>query len=238
MTPFNTLLILVITAAALPATAAAQAPGFFAGLDVSGGIARGSSSTQDGGAAFAGGGVVENVKFGNTTGIGGHVGYQIDPAVSAFISYQYTRGDIDWDAHFPRFGVASSFSGDATSHTILANIAYDWPLSEATTIRATAGLGVTFNTLSGVTEREKPSSAFASNVADHTEAGPTGQLGAAIQHYITPNAMLSLNVSAAYVGAFRTGDTREGNLGVTQITPYEIRDTWRMNLGASVRMRF
>ena len=41
-----------------PATVLADETGFFAGLDVLGGIAGGSSDTTNGGAPFAGGGVV------------------------------------------------------------------------------------------------------------------------------------------------------------------------------------
>lgn len=134
--------------------------------------AHGSSSTKNGGWAVAGGGVVENVKFGGTVRIGGHVGYRFNPALSVFISYQHVRGDVSWDANFPMIGQASRFSGSATSDAILGNVAYDLPLSNATTVRATAGLGLTFNSLSGVVETDKTTSEFLSDVENHTQASP------------------------------------------------------------------
>ena len=65
------LIALAISPLTLPATALAEDAGFFAGLDATGGIAFGSSSTTDGGAPFAGGGIVDNVKFRGTVGLGG-----------------------------------------------------------------------------------------------------------------------------------------------------------------------
>src|SRR5690606_27840908 len=111
-------LLLAMVVAALPISAFAQGPGFFAGLGASAGIAHGSSGTKNGG-GFGGGGVVENVKFGTTAGIGAHVGYRFDNRLSGFVSYQYVRGDVDWDANFPRFGQTINFSGTASSNAIL-----------------------------------------------------------------------------------------------------------------------
>ena len=131
----------VAAAALLPLSAIAQEPGFFAGLDASVGTAHGSSGTTNGG-GFGGGGVVQNVKFGTTAGIELHAGYQFDRHISGCLSYQYARGDVDWDANFPRFGITTNFSGTATTNAFLVNVAYDWLPSDTTTIRATAGVGV------------------------------------------------------------------------------------------------
>ena len=49
---------------ALPSMALADDQNFFVGLDLIGGIGGGTSSTKDGGAPFALGGIVEDVKFG------------------------------------------------------------------------------------------------------------------------------------------------------------------------------
>ncbi|MGB3276221.1 MAG: autotransporter domain-containing protein [Castellaniella sp.] len=213
----------------------AQEPGFFIGLDTSIGIAHGASGTDNGG-GFGGGGIVENVKFGTTTGIGVHAGYKFDRHLSGFLSYQHVRGNIDWDARFPQFAQTTNFSGTATSNAILVNVAYDWLPSDATTIRATAGVGATFNKLSGVTE--KFGGAFVSDVEDHTETSPIAQIGASIQHYITPKTALGLNATVAYTGGFRTGSTRTGNLGRTDINPYKIDNVWRASLGVYLQTRF
>jgi len=224
-----------VAMALLPFSALAQEPGFFAGLTPSVGMAHGSSGTTDGG-GFGGGGTVENVKFGTTAGIGAHAGYQFDRHLSGFLSYQYVRGDVDWDTNFPQFGQTTNFSGTATSNAILVNAAYDWLPSDTTTIRATAGLGVAFNTLSGVTERYE--GAFVSDVESHTKTNPIAQIGLAIQHNITPNTTVGLAATVAYTGGFETGATRTGNLGQTPINPYEIDNVWRASLGVSLETRF
>jgi hypothetical protein len=232
------LLIIVATVLLFPVPALAEDSGFFAGLDVSGGLASGSSSTRNGGAAFAGGGVVGNVKFDGTIGVGGHVGYRFDPSVSAFISYQYIRGGVSWDAKFPLIGAASDFDGDAISNVIMGNVAYDWALSDATSIGVSTGIGLSFNSLSDVVETDKATGLFLADVEDHTEISPAAQIGVSLQHRIAPNAVLALNAAVSYVGDFETGDTRSGNLGVTPITPYGIDDVWRANLGASLNFAF
>src|SRR5690554_2854137 len=120
------LLPALLAASLFPLSASAEDIGLFGGLDLSGGVASGSSGTTNGGNPVAGGGIVENVEFGNTVGIGGHVGYRFDPAWSAFLSYQHVRGDVSWDAVFPLFGVTSNFDGTAISNVVLANLAYDF----------------------------------------------------------------------------------------------------------------
>lgn len=193
---------------------------------------------RDGGAALTGGGIVGNVKFGETAGIGGHIGYRLDPALSVSISYQHTRGDIGWDANFPLFGVASSFEGSAASDAVLGNVVYNLILSDMSAVRATAGLGVAFNSLSGVIETDKATGLFVSYVTDHTRVSPMAQIGGGIQYKITANAVLGLDASIAYTGGFETGNTRSGNLGITGINPYKIDDVWRTNLSASIRFEF
>ncbi len=234
----QSLLSIAMACALAPAPALAQERGFFAGLDLAAGTASGSSNTRDGGAAFAGGGVVRKVKFGGTTGIGGHLGYRFGPEWSVLVSYQHVRGDIDWDADFPLFGVASGFSGKATSQLLMGHVAYDWALSASTAIRATAGLGLASNTLSNVVETDKGSGLFLSDVAKHTETEPAAMLGIGVQHRLRPKVLLSVDATVSYVGGFRTGDTRSGNLGVTPITPYKIDDVWRAGIGAAVRWEF
>lgn len=232
------LLLTTIAVLLLPASTLAEDTSFFAGLDLSGGWAFGSSSTTNGGAAFAGGGVVDNVTFGQTTGIAGRLGYRFDPSLSTFISYTHLRGSVGWDAAFPLFGVASNFRGDAISNLVMGNLAYDWALSDTTTLHASAGLGIAVNSLSGVVESDEGTGLFLADVADHAHISPTAEIGAGIQHKIAPNAALGLHAAVSYAGGFETGDTRSGNLGVTPITPYRIDHVWRANLGASLRFDF
>jgi hypothetical protein len=228
----------LIAASLVPVSARAEDTGFFAGLDWSAGMASGSSKTTNGGAPWAGGGVVSNVKFGGTIGIGGHAGYRFNPALSGFISYQHVRGDVSWDATFPLFGVSSDFKGTAISNVIMGNLAYDFALSDTTSIRTSVGIGLSFNSLSNVVERDVATGLFLADVADRTRTSPAAQIGAGIQHRIAPHAVLGLNASVSYTGGFETGDTRSGNLGVTPITPYKIDDVWRTNLTASLRFAF
>ncbi len=228
----------VLAIVIFPVSALAGEQGFFAGPDVFGGTAFGSSSTTNGGAPFAGGGVAGDVKFGETWGIGGHVGYRFDPAISTFISYQHIRGDIGWNAIFPLYGISSRYEGSAISNAVLGNVAYEFPLSAATRVRTTAGLGIAFNTLSGVVETDRPSGLFLADVANHTKVSAIAQVGLGIQHRIAQNVVVGLDGVIAYAGGFETGNTRSGNLGITDINPYRIDDVWRANLSGSIRFEF
>ena len=229
----------------LPLSAFAGESGFFAGIDVSGGTAHGRSSTKNGGGDAhtntpGAGGIVENVKFKDTTGIGGHVGYRFNESLATFITYQHMRGNVSWDADYPTYGggVASSFDGRATSNILMGNVAYEWALTQATSLRASAGLGVAYNSLSNITEINKPDGAFVSKVANHREVSPAAQIGAGLRHKVSSNIALGLDVLVSYTGGFETGVTRSGNIGVTRINAYKINDVWRANLGASLTFSF
>ena len=235
------LFLSAILAATFPAAAIADDQDFFVGIDVLGAGAFGSSKTKDGGGVlptFKGDGVVHNVRFGGMIGVGSHVGYRFNPSWSAIVSYQHFRGDVSWDAVFSTYGGASGFDGDATSDVIMGNIAYTRPLSEAISISVKGGLGVAFNRLSGLVETDKASGLFVSDIANHTETSPTAQIGLGIQHKVTPRTTIGLDGAFAYAGGFETGDTRNGNLGVTSINPYKIDNVWRGSLGASLRVEF
>ncbi|MFL9609262.1 hypothetical protein ACKF11_04185 [Methylobacillus sp. Pita2] len=238
--------ILAITfAASFPFTVFADEPGFFAGIDVTGGTAHGRSSTKDGGGnpftnTPGAGGKVDHVKFKDTTGIGGHIGYRFtDSPLSAFISYQHIRGKLGWDASYSLFpGAVSSFDATATSNILLGNIAYDWRLTELTSVRASLGLGVAYNALSNTTETDKQTGQFVSKVSNHREASPAAQFTAGLRHKVSPNIVLGLDALVSYTGGFETGDTRSGNLGITRINAYKIDDVWRANVGASLTFNF
>lgn len=232
------LLLAIAVSSVFSTSAFAEESGFFVGIDVSGGVAHGSSDTKNGG-GFGGGGVVDDVKFGNTVGIGGHVGYRFNSSWSTFLSYQHFRGDIDWDANFPPPILGSThFSGTARSDVLMANVAYAFPLSEATDFRVSGGLGVSFNKLSDVVETVQGTGQFVSDVHSDTKVSPAARIAAGIQHKLSPDVVFGLDASLAYAGKFRTGDTRFGNLGTTSINPYEIDDAWRASLTASLLFRF
>ena len=227
----------VLAAVAVPVSALAGEQGFFAGVDATGGMAFGSSGTTDGGAPSGGGGTVSNVKFGGMGGIGGHVGYQFDPALSASISYQHIRGSIGWDTNFAAGG-ATRFDGTAISNVVLANVAYEVPVSERTMLRTTVGAGLTFNTLSRVVETLPPGGQLNSILADHTEIGAAAQVGLGLRHTIAPNVVAGLDGLVAYASGFETGSTRNSNTGVSYINPYKIDNVWRAMISASIKVNF
>lgn len=221
-----------------PGSALAQDSGYFAGIDVYGGAAFGSSSTTDGGAPGVGGGIVDDVKFGASAGVGGNVGYRFDSGLSTFVSYQYFRSDVSWNATYPLFGIGSDFEGAATSHVLMVNAGYDLALSDAASIRTSAGAGLSLNSLSGIVETEAVTGQFGADLEDGTRISPAAQIGTEFSYKFAPNAVLGLSALVSYTGGFKTGDTRTGNLGVTAINPYEIDGVWRVNLGASLRYQF
>ena len=221
-----------------PASASAGETGFFLGPDLSGGLAFGSSSTTNGGSAWAGGGIVSNVGFGTTVGIGGHAGYRFGPALSAFVSYEHAWGDVSWNATFPMMGVASLFKGAAISDVVMGNIAYDLVLSDRTTLRAGFGAGLSFNSLAGVVETDVASGGLVARLADHTRTSPAVRIGAGIEHRVGARTVLGLNTAVSYVGGFETGNTRSAGGAAMPIGPYRIDDVWRASLGASMRFEF
>lgn len=224
--------------AAQPIMARADDSPFFAGIDILGGGAVGSSHTTNGGGTASGGGVVNNVKFGASAGIGLHGGYQITPEASAFLSYQFFKGDIRWNADFPVIGFTSIYKGSAISNMFMGNLAYEFPLSESLALKTTVGAGASLNALTGLQESDQQSGLFLSKVKGKTTLNPVAQVGAGIRYKPSPATALHLNASMAYSGGFETGKTRKGNMGITQINPYEIENVWRGNLGVSFTIAF
>lgn len=68
------------TSESFPLKAGVNEPGFFAGIDVTAGRAYGNSGTKRGGAPSAGGSIMHDVKFRNTTGLGGACRLSVQPA--------------------------------------------------------------------------------------------------------------------------------------------------------------
>lgn len=234
----RTQLLIVFLLCLFPVSASAGETGFFTGIDVTAGKAFGSSDQTNGGAPAAGGGIVKNVKLNDTIGLGGHLGYRFDNAVSVSLGYQHIWGDVSWDANFPAISYTSTYDGTAISDAILVNLSYDIAVSDTLSITPAAGIGLTFNSFSGVTERSKSTGQFLSSVGDDTKISPAAQVGLGFGYKIAQSIRLDINSVLAYTGEFQTGSTRRGNLGVTGITPYEIGDVWRASLGASINFKF
>ena len=182
MRSFTMVFGVVLLSSALAASASArQGAGVFAGVDFSPATTRGSSDTKDGGAGFAGGGIVEQVRFGQTIEIGAHIGYRIDPTWSVFLGYRHGCGDLRWKASFPLFAVASRFAGTARSNMLLAGLGYEAPLSGITSFRATAGAGPTFNTLSNIVEKDQATAIFLAELSDRTRTGMAARMGVGVR---------------------------------------------------------
>ena len=215
-----------------------RAEGYFAGVDLSMGLAGGTSSTTNGGAAFAGGGTVYDLRFGQSFSVGGHVGYRFDPAFSVSLSYEHIRTAVSWNVDYPLVPGDSAFRGVAASNLLMGNAAYTHALTETTAIELRGGLGLAINTLSDVVESQIPTGTFLADLTQGTRFSPAAQRGIGLSQQLAPNVRLALGTSATYIGGFATGNTRTGNLGVTAITPYEIDHVWRANVGATLRIDF
>ncbi len=234
----QTRILLACLTGLVPVAAQAEDGPLFAGIDLAAGLAAGTSSTTNGGAAFAGGGVVNNIGFDPALGLGGHLGYRFDPAWTGQLRYSHTRGGVRWDADFTLIGATSQFAGTASSDVIMGQVNHDWALSPSTALTTGLGLGVSFNTLSGVVETDQGTGTFLSDVEHHTMINPAAQLQLGLEHTLAPGAILGLEAGVAYAGAFETGATRRGNLGVTSIQPYRLDHVWRASLGASFKVSF
>lgn len=212
--------------------------GFFADLELLSGAASGSSNTTDGGASWAGGGVVDNVRFGTAWGVGGHLGYHFDSNLSMRLGYRHLQGGMSWDATYPAYSIMSLFKGNAASDIVLTSLAHEFVLSEKTSFEASAGAGIAINSLSDILEMDQASSDIYAYLKDHTRLSPAAEIGASIRHQITANVSLGLSGSVIYSGGFETGTSRSVSNVDEPITPYRIDDVWRANLGVSARMSF
>ena len=232
---------LALVPALQPAAAATGEQKLFVGLDLSGGIASGSSSTRDGGGVlplFSGDGEVGNVHFDHTIGIGAHAGYRFNPSWSTFLRYRHVHGSVGFDAFYPSFRVASKFKGSANSDAVLGGLIHHHSLSPADSLQLSAGAGLAFNRLYDIVERDRDSGLFVADVASHSRTAFTADIGLGLQHAVAAGTTIGLDLSATYAGGFATGNSRRGNLGVTVINPYGIDNVWRGNLGLSLRQTF
>lgn len=229
------ILFLVAAFASCMAAAAASGSPFFVGMEFSIGPTSGSSSETNGGAPWAGGGVVSDVQVGSSTMLGGHVGYRFNPNWAVSVGYQRSKADIRWNADFPNIWFKSHYAGSAISNQLIGNLLYAIPLSDpAATIHLSAGGGLAFNKLSNIVESTLETGVFLSDVADNSQTAPVGQLGAGLSYRLSPKVVLGLNGKLSYVGKFETGNTRSGNLGVTDINPYRIDNMWRKSIGVTL----
>ena len=230
-----------LAVAVLAAATASPARGesLFSGFDVSGGLAWGGSDTTDGGAAVAGGGTVHDVAFGSGIGLGGHLGYRLTSDFAVTLSYHYLQADVFWRADYALAGVGdSNFAGRAASHVLMGSGIFTHALSDATALELRGGLGVALNSLSNVEEIHAPDGQFLAVISEERQVSPAAEIAVGLSHAISPTMFLALETSATYVGDFSTGDTRTGNLGVTDIGRYSINDVWHGKVGAALRVDF
>jgi|HigsolmetaAR201D_1030396.scaffolds.fasta_scaffold19256_2 hypothetical protein len=223
----------------------AQEAGFFAGIDGGAAFRSGSSGTTNGGAAYAGGATLTDVKFDDTYLVGGHVGYRFNPRLAAFVSYEHIAGDVSWTADFANPTSSSTFlSGEAVSDVIMANVAYRYALADATALNFGAGVGISINKLKGVTEFVRGSSY--AEVAGDTKTGLAARAMIGVEHQLSNAVSFGANIALAYFDGFTTGDERfipaaaiiPGLSPTEAIGPYEIDDVWGGTVSAFIKVQF
>lgn len=226
---------LVVLLVTTPATAGET--GFFAGLNGGAAFRSGSSGTTDGGAPWAGGGTVSDVRFQTAFLVGAHAGYRFSPNLSAFVSYENISGGVAWQARFPTTTIVSRFNALATSQVVLANATFSHGLSDATKIDLTGGLGLATNNLTSIRETAPGFEAF---VEEGNQTSLAARAGIGLEHRIGRSVTFGANAALTYQGGFTTGGTRSAPaFNVTEaIRPYRLDDTWGVTVGAFTRVSF
>jgi hypothetical protein len=227
---------LLIAASFFPSAAFAADDAFFFAVEGVHHWRHGSSNTVDGGSPTVNGGAVKDVKFSDANGIGASFGYRLDPQWSIFASYQYVKSDISW---WVDFTTASDFKfrGEAESHLSLLNVAYNFDLTERTSLEAAAGLGLSINKLDKLTEMTSATSAWVANHHGSTQHDFAGQISAAVNHQFTDNLSFQVKGNIGYTGRFATKDFRTSS-SIQAINPYVIDDVWSASIGASLKLSF
>lgn len=92
-----------------------------------------------------------------------------------------TDGGVSWDAEFAMIAVTSHFEGRAISDVIMANIAFDRHLTEASSVALHAGLGLSVNRLSAIVETDVGTGIFLSDVAEYALVRPAARISIDIE---------------------------------------------------------
>ena len=230
--------LLLLIASAIPAMSEDIGnTGYFVGLDLGVGQRSGTSSTVDGGAAYGGGGTVRDVAFDNSSIVRGHFGYHLTPKVSIWGSVAQSDADVRWVTQFA-VGGATYFAGEAVSQALMANVGYSEEVKPGTTVKLSAGLGVTRNTLKNVGEGTDWENAFA-QVAKDTKTNLAVQFGAGVEQELGDMFSVGGSIDIAYLGGYQTGDSRSFGGGSPQaIGRYEIDDVWEPSVSLFVKAKF
>jgi hypothetical protein len=219
-------------------TANAASSDWFAGAQAGAVWLQGSSDTINGGTAAGGGGTVSNENFDSGTSYGVFIGRNCNKNWSIALSYDRISADLTFDASYP-FSVPSRFSGTADSDLVLLNAIYVTPWgSEGTRwgFTASAGAGVAFNSLNGVTEDGAPFNGVADKTladGDDTNFAARGTIGAT--YALDETWALHAEGSVFTLGSFSTGNSRTAP--AEAITPYEV-DAWGYGISAGIVARF
>ena len=201
----------------------------------------GDSDTTDGGAAFAGGGIVEDVELDRGGIYGAAFARRIAERWAVALEYDRVTADVAYAARYPTLGdVVDPFRGEAASDALIVSGRYTLPLGDASrwSLGFGLGVGVAFNSLEDVEEEFVPSDGIPDAfLEDGDETDFAARAAARSSYRIADRWSVFGEATALRLGQFSTGDARTLPGGASEpIEAYEL-EVWTatFTLGAGYR---
>jgi hypothetical protein len=224
-----------LSSLALAATADAGDSGWFVGA--SGGFIwlQGDSDTTNGGGPTGGGGTAHDVDFDNGHSYGAMIGTRVGQRWSLALSYDHVSSDVSFLTTFNSAN-PSYYEGSAESDVLLLNAIYSAPFSDSRfTFHASAGAGVTFNSIEDMTEDFTPFDGVPNSLLDDGDkTGFAGRVTVGLSYALDDCWALHGEGSIFTLSTYETGDNRTPQ---GAIVPYEL-DAWGYGLTFGVVARF
>lgn len=231
----HVLLTMAAGSLALTAPAVAGDSGWFVGA--SGGFIwlQGDSDTTNGGGPTGGGGRAHDVDFDNGYSYGALLGKRVGDRWSLALSYDHISSDVSFITTF-NIGNPSLYEGSAESDVVLLNAIYSAPFSDSRfTFHASAGAGVTFNSIEDLTEDFTPFNGVPDTLVDNGDkTGFAGRVTVGLSYALDECWALHGEGSIFTLSTYETGDNRTPG---GAIVPYEL-DAWGYGLTFGVVARF
>lgn len=232
----NLLMTAALAALAMTAPAIAADSGWF--VAGSGGFIwlQGDSDTTNGGVPAGGGGTAHDVDFDNGYSYGAMIGTRVGNRWSLALSYDHISSDVSFIANFP-VPSPSRYEGNAESDVILLNAIYSAPFSDSRfTFHASAGAGITINSIEDMTEDFTPFNGVPNQfLVDGEKTGFAGRVTAGLSYALDDCWALHGEGSIFTLSTYETGDSRSPPTAA--IVPYEL-DAWGYGVTFGVVARF
>lgn len=208
---------------------------------------QGTSSSENSGASFGGGGDVSQIDFDAGSSIGGMIGRSFsDGNWAVGLSFDHLVSDTSFEASFPFENQVSIFEGQAESDVVMVNLLRRFRLSTGShpvSLLIGAGVGAAFNSLVDITEDFRGGDGVADEIIAEDSNTDFAARGTCAIDYAVNNWMsIQISGNAFYLGTFQTGNSRTGPVSLASMTqdiePYVLDDIWGIGVLAGITVHF